>query len=358
MADDDVTQPPPPMTRSGAREWTACRYADVLAVLADSRFEVPAVGPVGPVGPAGPAGPAGAAGAAGAAGTAGTLSWLRASVSRFANGAQHRQRRARAVAELRLLDPGRLRRAAHQRATALMTAAAGPGQRFEVMSLLARRVPMTVMAAGLGITPPQDAADAAITIAAGYFPGSDPEAERRADAATARLADLLSPAGADVIAARIALMVQACDATAGLIGLALRLLQDTRQQYADWPTAAVLDQVLWLTPVVRASRRTARVPAGVNGGPRVGAGDTVVCDIEAAHRDPAAPGYSASGGAVPPTLAFGSGLRPCPGRAQALALAAGVVEAVRERGTFRPGQRVEYESSPLRIPARLEVVLR
>jgi cytochrome P450 len=226
------------------------------------------------------------------------------------------------------------------------------------MSLLARRVPMTVMAAGLGITRPQDAADAAITIAAGYFPGSDPEAEWQAGAATARLADLLSPAGADVIAARIALMVQGCDATAGLIGLALRLLQDSRQECAAWPAGAVLDQVLWLTPVVRASRRTARVAAAVNGGPRVGAGDTVVCDIEAAHRDPAAPGHTAAGGGVPPTLTFGSGLRPCPGRAQALALAAGVVEAVRERGTFLPGQRVEYESSPLRIPARLEVVLR
>jgi cytochrome P450 len=361
MADDDVTQPPPPMVRSGAREWTACRYADVLAVLADSRFEVPAAappGPAGPVVPPGPAAPPGPPGPAGSVVPVGTLSWLRASVSRFANGAEHRQRRALAVAELRLLDPGRLRRAAHQRAVAMMTAAARPGQRFDVMALLARRVPMTVMAVSLGITQPQEAADAAITIAAGYFPGSDPEAERQAGAATARLADLLSPAGADVIAARIALMVQGCDATGGLIGLALRLLQDTGQQCAAWPADAVLDQALWLTPVVRASRRTARVPAGVNGGPRVGAGDTVVCNIEAAHRDPAAPGHSAPGGAVPPILTFGSGLRPCPGRAQALALAAGVVEAVRDRGTFLPGQRVADESSPLRIPARLEVVLR
>jgi cytochrome P450 len=337
MADDDVTRPPPPMVRSGAREWTACRYADVVAVLADRRFEVPGAGPAGP---------------------AGTLSWLRASVSRFANGAEHRQRRARAVAELRLLDPGRLRRAAHQRAAAVMTAAARPGGRFDAMGVLARRVPMAVMAAALGITCPQDAADAAITIAAGYFPGSDPRAERRADAATARLAGLLSPAGADLVAARIALMVQGCDATAGLIGLALHRLQDGSQACAGWPTGAVLDQVLWLSPVLRVSRRTARRPAGVNGGARVGAGDTVVCDIEAAHRDPAAPRSSASGGPAPPTLTFGSGLRPCPGREQALALAGGVVEAVRERGRFLPGQRVEYEPSPLRIPARLEVVLR
>jgi len=128
MADDDVAQPPPPVARSGAREWTARRYADVLAVLADSRFEVPAVAPAGP---------------------AGTLSWLRASVSRFANGAEHRQRRARATAELRLLAPGQLRQAAYRRAGAVMSAAAGPGQRFDAMALLARRVPMAVMAASV-----------------------------------------------------------------------------------------------------------------------------------------------------------------------------------------------------------------
>jgi hypothetical protein len=69
MADDDVAIEHPPVARSGAREWTACRYADVLATLADSRFEVAGPGPAGPVG---------------------TLSWLRASVSRFANGAEHR----------------------------------------------------------------------------------------------------------------------------------------------------------------------------------------------------------------------------------------------------------------------------
>jgi hypothetical protein len=120
----------------------------------------------------------------------------------------------------------------------------------------------------------------------------------------------------------------------------------------------VLDQVLWFSPVVRASRRTARVPVRVSGGARIGAGETVVCDIEAAHRDPGAPGCAASGAAIPPGLTFGSGLRPCPGRAQAQALAAGVVDAVRERGMFRPGRRVEYEPSPLRIPARLEVELR
>ena len=83
MADDELTLAGGPVRR--AREWTARRYADVQAVLADSRFEVAGAGPGGPPG---------------------TLPWLRASVSRFANGGEHRQRRARAIAELRQLEPG------------------------------------------------------------------------------------------------------------------------------------------------------------------------------------------------------------------------------------------------------------
>ncbi len=339
MIADDTVQVPPAMARSGPGEWVACRYADVRAILADSRFEVAEADPAGPVG---------------------TIAWLRASVSRFVNGAEHRERRARAVTELRPLEPAELRRAARRRGGAAMNAAARPGGRLDVMALLARRVPMAAMAAGLGIACPEDAAEAAIMVAAGYFPGSDPQAEQTAGPATARLVNMLSPAGRDVIAARIALMVQGCDATAGLIGTALHRLQETQQGCADWPTPAVLDQALRLSPVLRASRRIARVPVSVNGA-RVGAGDTVVCNVEAANRDPAASGQPDDPDLpdhARPSLTFGYGVRPCPGEPQAVALATGVIEAVREACTFLPGQRIEYEQSPLRIPRRLEVVLR
>ena len=288
MADDDVAQPPPPVARSGAREWTAAG--------------TPTSWPSWPT--------AGSRCLRLAPAAAGTLSWLRASVSRFANGAEHRQRRARAVAELRLLAPASCA-GPRPAGRAVMTAAAGPGQRFDAMALLARRVPMAVMAAWASRVrrmPPTRRSRSRPA----DFPGSIP---RRSGGPTRRrrgCAGLLSPAGADVTAARIALMVQGCDATAGLIGLALHLLQDTRQAApAGRPTAA-LDQVLWLSPAVRASRRTARVQVRVNGGTRIGAGDTVVCDIEAAHRDPAARRPSASGGAaaVPDVRVRGSGRAP------------------------------------------------
>jgi hypothetical protein len=90
-----------------------------------------------------------------------------------------------------------------------------------IRAVLARRVPVAALAAGLGLADPIGAAEAVPAVAAAYFPGAGAEAERRADAATAWLAGALRevpgpPAGPELIAARIALMVQACEATAGL----------------------------------------------------------------------------------------------------------------------------------------------
>jgi cytochrome P450 len=334
MTDVELARPPS-FARSGrSGEWIASRHDDVQAILADGRFGVPEAGPAGPVG---------------------TISWLRASVSRFANGAEHQRRRACAVTELRPLRPHQLRRAACRRATTAIRQAAPPGGRLDVMALLARRVPMAAMAGALGIARAQDAADAVIRIAGGYFPGSDAAAERLADTATAQLVVMLAPDDAgppdpamlDVAVARIALMVQGCDATAGLIGNALEFLRDAGDQVAGWSTSALLDEVLRSRPVVRASGRVARQPVRVLGR-SVRAGDRVICDIEAA-----------STGQAPASLTFGYGVRPCPGRPQALALATGVIEAVRDLCAFLPGQVVAPEPGhPLRIPARLEVVVR
>jgi cytochrome P450 len=343
MADD--TTAPPACTGSGtAGEWIARRYTDVQAVLADDRFEVPTAGPPGPVG---------------------TISWLRASVSRFVNGPEHRRRRTRAIAELTPLRPAELSRAAYQRAGAALRRTARPGGRVDVMALLARRVPMAVMADALGVARARDAAEAVIKIAAGYFPGSDPDTQELADQATAQLVVMLglhdtglgAPAQAqlDMIVARIALMVQACDATAGLIGTALHFLTEATDPAAGWPTTAVLDEVVRHRPVLRASRRVARVPVSL-GGHRIEPGDVVVCDVETANADAA---EASRGQPPPPSLTFGYGVRPCPGRPQALALATGVIEAVRDTCAFRPGQPVDCEPvQPLRIPRRLEVILR
>ena len=53
----------------------------------------------------------------------------------------------------------------------------------------------------------------------------------------------------------------------------------------------------------------------------IATGDSVVCAVEP---------LAAPAGPAAAALTFGYGLRPCPGPAQALALAAGVIDAVRE----------------------------
>jgi cytochrome P450 len=321
-------------------EWIASSYADVQAILADGRFEVPL--------------------AAGAEAAVGTISWLRAAASRFANGPDHARRRTLVVEQLQQLDPDELRSAADQRTQAVLGAAGRRGDHVDVMARIARRVPMAVMAAGLGIADPDRAAEAVIAIAGCYLAGPNAQTRPAADAATAQLVGMFGPVAKDVIVARITLLVQGCDGTAGLIGTALHILQDAAAVVAGWPTDAVLNEALRHSPPVRLSRRVARVPVDL-GGCQVQAGDTVLCSVGAANRDPAAFGRPADfdpGRRGRPSMTFGYGIRPCPGQAQALMLAAGVIDAVRLRCEFRVGQEVSYEPSvALRIPRRLDVVL-
>jgi cytochrome P450 len=260
------------------------------------------------------------------------VSWLRGSVSRFANGPEHADRRARVVAELARLDPAQLRVTAREHmAQELITAESGAAD--EVRGLLSRRVPVTTLAAGLGIADLDNTADAVIIAAAAYFPGCDSQTEQAADAATARLLDLLGSGHPAVIVAQISIMVQACEATASLIRTALQLLQATGQAGAVWTTDDVLREAARLDPPGRVSRRVARAPIELNGR-QVAAGDVVHCDVAAANRDPEV--YGSADEFDPsrdeaPSLSFGYGIRPCPGQAQALALAAGVVDAIRQR---------------------------
>jgi cytochrome P450 len=336
----DASQGPAKFSEPAVGEgWVASRYEDVQKVLADDHFEVLAVLDTGAVG---------------------TISWLRASVSRFVNGAEHERRRADLVEQLQLLDPDELRRAAGQGTRAALTSSRS-GDRIDVMAGLARRVPMASMARSFETADPEDAAKAVTVTAAGYFPGSAPEAQRAADAATARLVGIFAPAGLDVAVARISLMVQACDATAALIGRALHVLQDGPDAATDWPTDALLAEVLRHSPPNRAIRRVARQPIEL-GGCRVSVGDAVTCNIEAANRDPAVferPAHFDPTRDSRPVLTFGYGLRPCPGQLQALALAAGVVDTIRQLCTLLPGEPVDYgPSGALRIPQQLDVVLR
>ncbi|MGY0006341.1 cytochrome P450 [Micromonospora sp. I033] len=358
----------PPVPVDGG--WVVTRHADVLAVLTDTRYVVP-------VAPGGPPG---------------TLAWLRGTVSRFSAPDRHPARRALGVAALRDLDPDELRDAAARLTGAALDRlaaepaasdrGAGAGKRgrgvdpvgsdgpvagpaavpVEVMGRLARRVPVEVLAARLGLADPAAAVPAVTAVAAAYHPGADPAAVARADRAVAALLAMSPPVPAEAAANRIGLLVQAADATAGLIGAAVR---HGLTAPAALGTADLLAEVLRLDPPVRATRRVATGALRL-GGREIGPDAPLLLRFDAANRDPAVhpdpdlfrPGRGGDPGHPGGVLTFGAGPRGCPGERHALALAAGAVEVLRDR--CRPaGTPPRYAPHPtLRVPTSLEVMFR
>ena len=211
--------------------------------------------------------------------TIGTIAWLRASVSRFVNGPEHDARRARVQELIAGLDPDTLRERARRRA------AAGSDDRYVVAVTLAE---------DLGTQRPDDVAAAVLECADAYFPGADAATEQRGDAAVRRLVDLLGTDDLELTVARIAMLVQACDATALLIGT-LR-------------TGST-------EPPLRAMRRVALIDTVV-AGQAITAGDVVICDI-------------AKASAGPLELTFGHGPRACPAAPAAQAIATGAAAVSR-----------------------------
>lgn len=280
---------------------------DIERVLADPAFEVPAA----------PAGDQG-------------LAWLRATVSRFVNGPSHARRRALVQDEIDRLDPAALRREARRRTDSVLDAAGG---RVEVMAAIARRVPLAALGSALGI--PEGrlggvVADA-IVVAPVYLSGAGDE---RVDAAVARLRDVLDRGGPEESAAAIAVLVQACESTAGAIGNAVVVAAGRPELRAD--VDALLAETLLRASPVRLMRR-------VSDG-----GEPVTLDLEAATRD-------ARDG--DPPMAFGSGVRPCPGAAPATAVAAGVLDALLPRCAPDP-ERVAWADLPaLRLAERIELTV-
>lgn len=275
---------------------TVTRHAEVRAVLADPRFAVPPVP---------------------ANGRVAGIAWLRAQVARFSTGPVHEHRRALAVAELDRFSPAMLHRRAAERATAELSDAAGR------LADLARTVPVTVLAEALGVTAP--VTDAVALVAKGYHPGTD--AGSVADEAVDYLVEVCGGTPDEATAARIGLLVQACDATAGLISNAALAMHRLRVR---GPVHAILAETLRHDPPVRAMRRVSVVPARI-GDVAVAADSLVLLDLAAANRDPAVfsdpDRFDPSRPEQDRHLTLGAGLRPCPGSDHAFAIAAGVLGA-------------------------------
>ncbi|MEU2670749.1 hypothetical protein ABZ622_18100 [Streptomyces sp. NPDC007164] len=176
------------------------------------------------------------------------VAWLRSCVARFSSGADHRRRRALAVAELAPIAPESLRLRAAER---------GDG-------------PVEVLTEALGLS--ADVADDVAVVAKSYQPHTAITEE--ADRAVARLVEACGGVADEATANRIGLLVQACDATKALVA----------------------NTVAGRTgPPVPLTRRVAP--------------DGTLVEVSLTQ--------------VP----FGIGPHACPGRAHALALAAGLVDA-------------------------------
>lgn len=312
------------------------RFEDVRAALADPAL-VPGL-------PAAADGPAGA-----------SVAWLRATVARFSHGEPHRRRRALVEAELARLRPESLREAA--------AAAPGGETRTRVVRTLAE---------ALGMPQPTAVAEAVTVVAGAYFGGEDAAADEAVAWLVGRLAapareepappsqaapqesapvreaapQESAPAGEaapresapvreaapqesaptpeeaalEAAAARIGLLVQACDATAALV------------ESASGGDGLPLSRVLRDLPPVRRMRRIAVRSTRV-AGREIAEGDVVLLDLATANR------------AHPVPLTFGAPPRPCPGRAHALALADGLL-----RRPLTPFARLHRRGAPLLLP--------
>ncbi len=245
-----------------------------------------------------------------------TAAWLRATVARFSSGADHDRRRAATVAELAGVDPARLRRRAGVRTAAILAPGGHPA---DLVGPISCTVPVAVLAGVLGCadsagpeigTSGERAGESGVTravadVAEAYLPRPDITVaeEARADRAVAALVRLFGGVLDEATAMRISLLVQTRNATAALVE---RAAPDVRGAAGAGPVEAAIDAVLRSDPPARSTRRMTATGA--------------IVEVELAG----------------PELAFGAGRHACPGRAQAIALAAGILEALRAADRRRP----------------------
>jgi hypothetical protein len=193
----------------------------------------------------------------------GGMDRLRRSVVRFSTGPLHATRRAEVERVLGLVPPDGLRASVRE---AVLRDPAPP---------VVPRVPLTVLAAALGVEDPAAVVALVPPVAAAYLPG--PPGDAVADAAAEELLERVG-------AARAAVLVQSCLPVTALVEAALR----------TGSLAAGLD-----TTPVPATKRWRD-------------GETVTVPLDG--------------------IPFGEGPRRCPGEQHALALAAGVLDALSPDG--------------------------
>jgi cytochrome P450 len=334
MIDELARCPDPGALHAGLRErgthqvadgrWVVATAADVTAVLESPHAAVGFA--------ADPARPATA---------------LQARMARFTDGPEHLPRRATAERLLAAVEPADLRRgAAAATADLLATTHRDPDAPadLDVMDL-ARRIPVVVLTGALGVADPEAAVAATADLATAVAPKLDATPLATADAAVATPAELLAAhagPGEDVPVAAMSLLFQAFDATAGLIGNAAARLGGP-----DSADALLADALRFDAPVQLTTRlATAPLPLGHR---TVPAGARVVV-VLAAATDPAPAGA--------PAFGFGRGPHACPGSRHAVALAAGVLDALIARGARALPGPLSYEPRlNLRIPVRVPVRL-
>ncbi|WP_433663695.1 hypothetical protein ACQPW1_17215 [Nocardia sp. CA-128927] len=192
------------------------------------------------------------------------IGWLRAHVPRFSTGSEHQRLRALVTAELDRLSPADLRERAR--------AEDGPLPHVRVL------------AEALGL---QEISIEAVALVAAHYQPYEPD-NPAADEAVVALVAACGGVADDATAARICLLVQACAATSALVANAQQL---NSAGTAEQIIARTMDE----NPPLRSTRRVV---------------DGEVVELDMRH----------------PGLGFGAGPHACPGRAHAIAIAAGIIE--------------------------------
>ena len=250
------------------------------------------------------------------------------------DGEAHATARARVMARLAHLDPDRVQAAANE---VLVPLAADWRARHDDLALdtWIRRLPVTALLAAQGHPDSVrgELVDATEAWVAGLSPLADDTRQAAALVAAERLSAAFAAQGITATAdaaARLAVLMQPHEATAGLIAAGvLRLALDASLRDAadegclDWPAFGA--EVLRHDPPIQNTRRALAADLALNGQP-LRAGDAVVLLLGSAAHDTARCERPAEfrldraiGAAAGPPL--GAGLHACPGGDIAVTLA-------------------------------------